>query len=291
VREGVAAVRIEGTKGYTDRLMNNVVDPTALPEDNPMRHLTFDVLQRAALRDALALARATGRTLLLPPLTCWCDRYWNALQRCRMAEAPREMRLPFACPMDHLFDVHLWEEQEVPVRAASFLYHPQANASLRGARVRLRVAGGAEAAEAAQAPLAPGDPIPPLPPPREERTVAAGTRLSDIRAALGAARGVPVLEVGAADLRRLCVDLGSPQANREFDHVMQALLGPAEMVRFNYRHMDSVWGFRPPAPIGERPNCSRASNAVQRLDEASKFVTHFYPFAIKPDTAFETRLQ
>ena len=121
--------------------------------------------------------------------------------------------------------------------------------------------------------------------------VAAGTRLSDIRAALGAARGAPVLEVGAADLWRLCVDLGSPQANREFDHVMQALLGPAEMVRFNYRHMDSVWGFRPPAPIGERPDCSRASNAVQRLDEASKFVAHFYPFAIKPDTAFETRLQ
>ena len=109
---------------WSMRLLRSPTTATA----SPCRHLTFDVLQRAALRDALALARATGRTLLLPPLTCWCDRYWNALQRCRMAEAPREMRLPFACPMDHLFDVHLWEEQEVPVRAASFLYHPQANA-------------------------------------------------------------------------------------------------------------------------------------------------------------------
>ena len=31
----------------------------------------------AELRDALALARALGRTLILPQWTCYCDKLWS----------------------------------------------------------------------------------------------------------------------------------------------------------------------------------------------------------------------
>jgi hypothetical protein len=37
----------------------------------------LDAIQRAALRDLLALATALNATLILPPLYCSCDRYWG----------------------------------------------------------------------------------------------------------------------------------------------------------------------------------------------------------------------
>lgn len=36
-------------------------------------------------------------------LTCWCDRYWGPVERCRLPGA-RQTRLPFVCPMDHILE-------------------------------------------------------------------------------------------------------------------------------------------------------------------------------------------
>ena len=64
------------------------------------------------VRNALALADALGRTLVLPSARCFCDKIWNNLNACR---ARRAVALPYACPMDHIYDLPAWFK-EGPVR-------------------------------------------------------------------------------------------------------------------------------------------------------------------------------
>ena len=40
----------------------------------------LDAIQRAAVRDLLALSIALNATLIMPPLDCDCDRYWGFTQ-------------------------------------------------------------------------------------------------------------------------------------------------------------------------------------------------------------------
>ena len=69
--------------------------------------MALDAIQRAAVRDLLALATALNATLIMPPLVCTCDRYWGNTQNCRMPTAPQDMPLPFRCSQDALFEVTL----------------------------------------------------------------------------------------------------------------------------------------------------------------------------------------
>lgn len=45
------------------------------------------------------------RTIIMPKLQCFCDRYWGPLDRCRLPGATK-LRLPFICPMDHILEPH-----------------------------------------------------------------------------------------------------------------------------------------------------------------------------------------
>ena len=61
----------------------------------------------AELRDALALARALRRTLVLPRWLCYCDRLWSPSDDifhfgCMYPGAQDGKFLPFVCPMDHV---------------------------------------------------------------------------------------------------------------------------------------------------------------------------------------------
>ena len=63
-------------------------------------HLTSAATQ---VRQLLSVAVATNRTVVMPKLMCYCDRYWGPLQRCRLPGATR-LVLPFVCPLDHIFE-------------------------------------------------------------------------------------------------------------------------------------------------------------------------------------------
>jgi len=62
--------------------------------------------QRLAL--GVALARALNRTVVLPTLWCYCDKFWHRLDACAIPSARSSQPLPFVCPMDHVVDPALW---------------------------------------------------------------------------------------------------------------------------------------------------------------------------------------
>ncbi len=59
---------------------------------------------RQRLATAFALARALNRTVVLPRLWCYCDKFWHRLDRCAIPSAVTAQPLPFVCPMDHVFE-------------------------------------------------------------------------------------------------------------------------------------------------------------------------------------------
>mmetsp|Transcript_35837 Transcript_35837/g.114192 ORF Transcript_35837/g.114192 Transcript_35837/m.114192 type:complete len:109 (-) Transcript_35837:1115-1441(-) len=57
------------------------------------------------------------RKLILPPLQCWSDRYWNMLEGGRFPGVHSDAQpLPFHCPFDHLFDNEKWAHSDAPIR-------------------------------------------------------------------------------------------------------------------------------------------------------------------------------
>jgi len=92
----------------------------------------------AELRDALALARALGRTLVLPRWTCYVDKLWagsdNIIGMGFMYPGSQDAPfLPFACPMDHVLSPAAWEKAEVDYRDGSFLSSPRLSPELTAA--------------------------------------------------------------------------------------------------------------------------------------------------------------
>jgi len=88
----------------------------------------------AELRDALALARALRRTLVLPRWTCYVDKLWagsdNIIGMGFMYPGSQDAPfLPFACPMDHVLSPAAWAKAEVDYRDAAILDQPQLRAS------------------------------------------------------------------------------------------------------------------------------------------------------------------
>ena len=66
-----------------------------------------DAHLRVVLRDALALAIALNRTLVLPRMLCYCDNIWKEMKHCRVGGA-FGMTLPFDCPADHIMNLASW---------------------------------------------------------------------------------------------------------------------------------------------------------------------------------------
>ena len=103
-------------------------------------HLELVRRHRLALRDALALALALNRTLVLPRLLCLCDRAEGpslVLPQCSMGGS--DERLPFLCPLTHIFDLPrllslAGEPGGVALREHSFLRNPLAPPDLRATR-------------------------------------------------------------------------------------------------------------------------------------------------------------
>ena len=98
------------------------------------------------LRDALALARATRRTLVLPRWTCYCDRLWSGSDDifhfgCMYPGSQDAPFVPFVCPMDHVLSPAAWAEAGVAYRDASYL--EGASPAPEVVEVQVGAAGGA----------------------------------------------------------------------------------------------------------------------------------------------------
>lgn len=59
-----------------------------------------DAPHRAMLQEALGLATALNRTLIIPEFTCYCDQdyYTTVLGNCTVLGT--DMHIPYACPVD-----------------------------------------------------------------------------------------------------------------------------------------------------------------------------------------------
>ena len=59
---------------------------------------------RQRLAYGFALSRALNRTVVLPTLWCYCDKFWHRLSQCAIPSAVTAQPLPFVCPLDHVID-------------------------------------------------------------------------------------------------------------------------------------------------------------------------------------------
>lgn len=243
----------------------------------------LDALQRAMVRDLLALGTALNATIILPPLMCTCDRYWGFTQNCRMPTAPEDMPMPYRCSQDALFEVMRWNTKGVRFREADFLDHPSTSKEILSAAVRVEVTPPAV-----------------LPPPDsdEARFTAAvrpGTPMSDLERAVEMANPrARLVEIATADVPKLCKWLGSTEQNRAFNRLMRYVT--SESARFcpledhnaqvanragwNWKNpftaYNCTWGFAHPTSYPEpedgRPPCGMGSEGMS-LSERSNSTT------------------
>jgi len=94
---------------------------------------------RRVLRDALALAIALNRTLILPRMMCYCDNIWKEMKHCRVGGA-FGMTLPFDCPADHILNLPRWFQGDLPVafREPGFLTDPRLSPAIKSSWVRVK---------------------------------------------------------------------------------------------------------------------------------------------------------
>ena len=248
------------------------------PEWSPQRHMHLDAIQRAAIRDLLALSLALNATLIMPPLVCFCDRYWGFTQNCRMPTAPQDMALPFRCSQDALFEIKFWNDKGVRFREANFLDHPNVLDAIKTSSVRVSV-------HDTQTRPHPGSPES-----RFTTVLRPGTPMSDVSSAVDAANpDARLVEIGAEDIRRLCKWLGSTGANRRFNHLARYVLHessrycPGEDHRsevantpnWNWQNpftaYNCTWGFATPADYpepaeGSPAPCSKGAAGVALIE-------------------------
>ena len=119
------------------------------------RHFEEDKLRRVTIRNALALAKALGRILILPEARCYCDKIWNTLKGCRALGAETG-HLPYACPMDHIYDLPAWfKNLDVDFREPGFLNDERVSGKIREDVVYVKV-GADDGTKTADVTIAPG---------------------------------------------------------------------------------------------------------------------------------------
>ena len=102
------------------------------------RHFDEDRLRRVTIRNGLALAKALNRVFVFPPARCYCDKIWNTLAGCRALGA-ETAHLPFACPMDHIYNLEGLLKLGVEFREAGFLEDERLSGSVREDVIHVKV--------------------------------------------------------------------------------------------------------------------------------------------------------
>ncbi|CAI7903187.1 unnamed protein product [Closterium sp. NIES-53] len=86
-------------------------------------------------RKAYALAWLLSRKLILPRVTCFCDRWWDSLSHpCRAPGSDHDP--PFLCPVDYLISPLYWGSNatDMVYRPASFLEDPRTSDEIKASR-------------------------------------------------------------------------------------------------------------------------------------------------------------
>ncbi|KNC46790.1 glycosyltransferase family 77 protein [Thecamonas trahens ATCC 50062] len=118
----------------------------------PAHHLVLVDYQIQRVFEAMAVARALNRTLVLPPIYGTCDRYFAQLNKCRYPHAEKdEIQFPDVVPADHVFRQELLLE----VREASFLTNPRVPMAVLSDRVFVNVCDELDGTREVVAPVAP----------------------------------------------------------------------------------------------------------------------------------------
>ena len=303
--ESSSSIKIEGDGSYSDRMHRAIgVDVFGLDEGNPNKHLLLDAFQRRLVMNAVALGRALKRKVIMPKMTCWCDRYWWLLEGCRFPGVPREQHeMPFHCPFDHVYDLEKWVHSDVPMREYSFLNNSRVRAADREDVVEVSVEGASPPASAG---VTSGTrSITTYAAPASASAAAPGAAGRTLRMSVGdnyprvgqalKAKGwsnAYVLRIDARSLELLCEDLGSGAANREFNQLTHRVLGVAEQIRYCDRKANTffdtplrggydqmrnpincTWGFHRPPLLpegGARCAGTKAAMLEERMREATR---------------------
>lgn len=122
-------VMMEGVRFKTDWTNDAMAD----------LHLKNMREQLLQLKTAFKLAMALNRTIIMPKLLAWCDKYWGPLEFCQVPGAFK-MRLPFVAPMDHVlepfnFDDDIGTPPPIPFREYSFLQKERTPQALKDSKV------------------------------------------------------------------------------------------------------------------------------------------------------------
>ncbi|GIL68302.1 hypothetical protein Vafri_21586 [Volvox africanus] len=95
-------------------------------------------MQLGAVWQAMRVAAVTNRSVIIPKLACYCDKYWTELDQCRVPGAT-QTRIPFLCPMDHVLDPIFMDDGasdfKVRWREHSFLENPRCPDWVKRSRV------------------------------------------------------------------------------------------------------------------------------------------------------------
>ena len=88
--------------------------PTTFPRsaeqlhERGRQHVDHLTRFRQRLAIGVSLARILNRTVVLPTMYCYCDKFWHRVDACAIPQAGGHQPLPFVCPMDHVMDPSLW---------------------------------------------------------------------------------------------------------------------------------------------------------------------------------------
>jgi hypothetical protein len=131
--------RIEEDEYYTNGNFIAMSDelPNAWNATGVRNHLIAAAWYRASVRNLLALGRVLGRTVILPRITCMCDRYWNAvLPSCKIGHVDP----PFVgCPQDHIFNLPGMEKGKAEFREWTFLNNPRTPETIKKSVARVTI--------------------------------------------------------------------------------------------------------------------------------------------------------
>lgn len=100
--------------------------------------------QLREIRSAFQLAEITNRTLVMPQLYCGLDTWWNP-HNGSIEEDGREF-LPFKCPMDHVFNIFVWNFYKIKFRESTFLENPNLPPRFNNSRAVVRACGDTDPA-------------------------------------------------------------------------------------------------------------------------------------------------
>ena len=104
-----------------------VLAPAGKQTAPAMAHMRAVAYQLLSMRNAAAYAKVLNRTLVVPPMMCYCDRYYNVIaggdspEKASCRAPGSDLVLPFVCPMDYLIDPGSLDKAGLRWRSHAFL--------------------------------------------------------------------------------------------------------------------------------------------------------------------------